>query len=88
MATPQSPQRAFNGFDDINHEFHSEAKFSQDIGGKMRVPKRIRANGECSEEDLFLSNQNGMMNSWNYNQKISMNVPERIVVVGQDQHMG
>lgn len=88
MTTPQSPQRAFNGFDDVNHEFLSEAKFAQDINGKMRVPKRIRANGECSDEDLLLSNQNGMMNSWNYNNKISMNVPERIVVVGQDQHLG
>lgn len=87
MATPISPQRAFNGFDDINNEF-SEAKFSEDIGGKMRVPKRIRANGEYSNEDLLLSNQHGLMNSWNYNTKISMNVPERIVVVGQDQHIG
>lgn len=37
MTTPQSPQRAFNGYDDINQEFqfHSEAKYTQDGKSKF-----------------------------------------------------
>lgn len=60
----------------------------QDISDKMRVPKRIKATGEVSDEDHLLSNQNGIINSWNYSNKIDMNVPDRIVVLGQDQHLG
>ncbi|CAD7088178.1 unnamed protein product [Hermetia illucens] len=85
MANPQSPSH-FNGYED--DPLLIEANFTQDISEKMRVPKRIKATGEYSDEDTLLSNQNGIMNSWNYSDKISMNVPDRIVVIGQDQHLG
>ena len=87
MVTPQSPSRhMFNGLDeDI---IYNEAKFAHEINDKMRVPKRIKATGEYSDEDLLLSNQNGMINSWNYHDKIDMNVPDRIVVLGHDRHLG
>lgn len=84
MVTPQSPTRMFNGLDE---NIYNEAKFAHEINDKMRVPKRIKATGEYSDEDLLLSNQNGMINSWNYQDKIDMNVPDRIVVLGHNQHL-
>lgn len=82
MVTPQSPTRMFNGLDD---DIYSE--YAHEINDKMRVPKRIKATGEYSDEDRLLSNQNGMINSWNYHDKIDMNVPDRIVVLGHNEHL-
>ncbi|KAH8373713.1 transport and Golgi organization protein 11 [Drosophila serrata] len=82
MATPQSPM--FNGLDD---DLYTEAKFAHEMNDKMRVPKRIKATGEYSDEDLLLSNQTGLISSWNYHDKIDMNVPDRIVVLGHNQHL-
>ncbi|KAH8394685.1 hypothetical protein KR222_001844 [Zaprionus bogoriensis] len=84
MVTPQSPTPMFNGLDD---DLYNDAKFAHEINDKMRVPKRIKATGEFSDEDLLLSNQNGLINSWNYSDKIDMNVPDRIVVLGHNQHL-
>ncbi|XP_043642278.1 transport and Golgi organization protein 11 [Drosophila teissieri] len=84
MVTPQSPTPMFNGLDD---DLYSDAKYAHEINDKMRVPKRIKATGEYSNEDLLLSNQNGMISSWNYHDKIDMNVPDRIVVLGHNQHL-
>ncbi|XP_064552057.1 transport and Golgi organization protein 11 isoform X1 [Drosophila montana] len=84
MVTPQSPAPMFNGLDD---DLYNDAKFAHEINDKMRVPKRIKATGEFSDEDLLLSNQNGMISSWNYHDKIDMNVPDRIVVLGHNQHL-
>uniref|UniRef100_A0A1A9UVB1 Mff-like domain-containing protein n=1 Tax=Glossina austeni TaxID=7395 RepID=A0A1A9UVB1_GLOAU len=84
MTTPQSPNRIFNGLDE---DIYNEAKFAHEINDKMRVPKRIKATGEFSDDDLLLSNQNGMINSWNYHEKFDMNVPDRIVVLGHNQHL-
>lgn len=66
-------------------EAYNNAKFSAEISDKMKVPKRISANGYEMDQDLLHSNNN--MNSWN-NEKFDMTVPERIVVIGQDQHLG
>ncbi|XP_030373558.1 transport and Golgi organization protein 11 [Scaptodrosophila lebanonensis] len=84
MVTPQSPTPMFNGLDE---DLYTDAKFAHEINDKMRVPKRIKATGEYSDEDLLLSNQNGIINSWNYHDKIDMNVPDRIVVLGHNQHL-
>lgn len=84
MVTPQSPSRMFNGLDE---DIYNEAKYAHEISDKMRVPKRIKATGEISDEDLLLSNQNVMINSWNYHDKLDMNVPDRIVVLGHNKHL-
>lgn len=85
MSNFSSPTR-FNGNED--DPLFLDTNFTQDISDKMSVPKRIRATGEVSDDDHLLSNQNGIMNSWNYSDKIDMNVPDRIVVLGQDQQLG
>ncbi|XP_077300141.1 transport and golgi organization 11 isoform X2 [Arctopsyche grandis] len=58
----------------------------EDISLRMRVPKRIKANGEIVEEDLH-GGPNGLTN-WDYREKFDMNVPDRIMLLGQDQHIG
>lgn len=53
----------------------------------MRVPKSIRVSGDFTDEDI-----NGMNGSnWNQmlaNEKFEMHVPDRILVIGQEQHLG
>ncbi|KAI5635341.1 mitochondrial and peroxisomal fission factor mff domain-containing protein [Phthorimaea operculella] len=53
----------------------------------MTVPQRIKATGDIGDDDNI---PNGMVSSWdNYsNEKFDMKVPERILVIGQDQHVG
>jgi len=65
------------------------AKFSEEISEKMKVPKRIvmSNNHEMQVDNHEILNGNGM-NSWNYYEKLDMTVPDRIVVIGQDQHLG
>lgn len=58
----------------------------EDISLRMRVPKRIKANGDVVEEDLH-GGPNGLTN-WDYREKFDMNVPDRIMLLGQDQHIG
>lgn len=66
-------------------EAYMNAKFSEEISEKMKVPKRLTANGYEMDNHEIL---NGNTNSWNYYEKLDMTVPDRIVVIGQDQHLG
>ncbi|XP_058793644.1 transport and Golgi organization protein 11 isoform X2 [Phymastichus coffea] len=80
MANAHSPTR-FNG--DPDNWF--DPNYSLDINKKMRVPKSIRVNGGYNEDEL--NGTNG--SSWSLvNPKVEMNVPDRILVVGQEQHVG
>lgn len=47
----------------------------------------VSANGDIVGDYEGL-NGNGSMNSWNYHERVNMTVPDRIVVLGQDQHLG
>lgn len=85
MARSASPG-GFSNYEDDS--LFQNAAYTHDISEQMRVPKRIRATGGYFEEHELLSNGNGEINSWNYRDKIEMNVPDRIVVLGQDQHLG
>lgn len=85
MARSASPGGYSNYEDD---PLFQNAVFTHDISEQMRVPKRIRATGDYFDDHELLSNGNGEINSWNYHDKIEMNVPDRIVVLGQDQHLG
>jgi hypothetical protein len=72
---------------DPSLEAYMNAKFSEEISERMRVPKKIRANGfEINEHEFFNGNDN--VNPWTYHERLDMNVPDRIVVLGQDQHLG
>lgn len=70
-------------------EAYMNAKFSEEISEKMKVPKRIimSSSHEMEGDNHEILNGNGM-NSWNYYEKLNMTVPDRIVVIGQDQHLG
>ncbi|KOB72010.1 N-acetyl-glucosamine-6-phosphate isomerase [Operophtera brumata] len=65
-------------------QYPSEETYTRLISHNMTVPQRIKATGDVMDDD-------GAPNSvgWDYaNEKFDMKVPERILVVGQDQHMG
>jgi len=83
MALPDSPSHFnyTNGYEE--DPIFQKSHYTQDISEQMRVPKRIRATGEVYED---FDNMNG----WNPYQhdKIDMTVPDRIMVMGQDQHFG
>lgn len=85
MARSASPG-GFSNYEDDS--LFQSAAYTHDISEQMRVPKRIRATGDYFDDHELLSNGNGAINSWNYHDKIEMNVPDRIVVLGQDQHLG
>lgn len=47
---------------------------------------KLKATGDIVDED---NAPNGLVTGWDYaNEKFDMKVPERILVVGQDQHIG
>lgn len=81
MSKAHSPTQ-FNGETDNFYD----PNFTLDINERMRVPKSIRVNGSYTNEDM--SGTNG--SSWNQIpvEKIEMHVPDRILVVGQEQHIG
>jgi mitochondrial fission factor len=65
-------------------EEYNNANYAHLINEQMRVPKRIKATGEYYDEH---EHNNGYL-PWNYQDKIEMNVPERIVVTGSNQTLG
>jgi len=80
MANAHSPTR-FNG--EADNFFDSN--FTLDINQKMRVPKSIRVSGDFTDEDV--PGMNG--SAWNVmSKKLEMHVPDRILVAGQEQHIG
>lgn len=62
-------------------DFLSEVNFKEDINKKMRVPHKI------SMGDYEGELTNGLNSNWSNNYS-NMQVPERILVAGQDQHIG
>ncbi|XP_023244838.1 transport and Golgi organization protein 11-like [Centruroides sculpturatus] len=77
MSDKSSPVHYFNSVGD-----HYDPEFTREISSKMLVPDRISVIGEnsaqLSERSHLLSEQ----------QKLIMNVPERILVAGGDKHIG
>lgn len=58
--------------------FVTDANFKVEINQKMKVPDKISFNNDINE-----LNQNGWIRD-----NIDMQVPERIVLMGQDRHVG
>lgn len=75
-----------NGYEE--DPIFQKSHYTQDISEQMRVPKRIRATGEYYDDLDHFPYSNGGSNHYNYQDKIDMTVPDRIVVMGQDQHLG
>ncbi|XP_030746701.1 transport and Golgi organization protein 11 [Sitophilus oryzae] len=59
--------------------FVTDANFKVEINQKMKVPEKISFNNDLNGE---------VRNSWIKDNFDNMQVPERILVVGQDQHVG
>nr|CAG4649456.1 EOG090X08OG [Scapholeberis mucronata]SVE93704.1 EOG090X08OG [Scapholeberis mucronata] len=76
-----------NGYNSSSDDMYENSSFAADMSTKMQVPKRIRVLGGADHEDK--------VGTGNFNDRYSikeskydMTVPERILVVGQDQHIG
>ncbi|XP_017758067.1 PREDICTED: transport and Golgi organization protein 11 isoform X1 [Eufriesea mexicana] len=81
MSKTYSPT-VFNGEADNFYD----PNFTLDINKRMRVPKSIRVSGDYTDEEI--GNTNG--SRWNEitGEKFEMHVPDRILVVGHEQHIG
>ncbi|XP_026763972.2 transport and Golgi organization protein 11 [Galleria mellonella] len=67
-------------------QYTSDEAYARLISHKMTVPQRIKATGDIVDDE---SAPNGLVTGWDYSkEKFDMKVPERILVVGQDQHIG
>lgn len=76
MSSTSSPARYLD-----EETYLSEVNFQADINKKMRVPHKI----SMTDYDQELTN--GLNSNWSNNYS-NMQVPERILVAGQDQHIG
>lgn len=83
MSKTHSPTH-FNG--DIDSIYYPE--FNVDINKQMRVPKSIRVNEDYINENSAVTNTSTWNQMSNTMEKLEMHVPERILVVGQEQHVG
>ncbi|XP_018917581.1 transport and Golgi organization protein 11 isoform X2 [Bemisia tabaci] len=79
MSTASSPTR-FNGEIDNYYDLDLAAQ----VSAKMQVPKRIKLNGD---EDSLVANDQ-FPPSYDFEPKIDMSVPDRILVMGHDEHIG
>ncbi|XP_022914445.1 transport and Golgi organization protein 11 [Onthophagus taurus] len=66
-------------YNDLEEAYITDANFKVDISQKMKVPHKISFNSETPLNG-------GNHAAWQEN--INMQVPERILVVGSDQHLG
>ncbi|CAF4882689.1 unnamed protein product [Pieris macdunnoughi] len=67
-------------------QYTSDEAYARLISHNMTVPHRIKATGDVVDEE---NTPNGIISGWDYaNEKFDMKVPERILVMGQDQHIG
>lgn len=85
MAVPGSPSSFNNGYEE--DPIFQNSHYTQDISEQMRVPKRIKATGEFYDDFDLPMGGNGTSH-WAYQDKIDMTVPDRIMVIGQEQHLG
>ncbi|XP_012231476.2 transport and Golgi organization protein 11 isoform X1 [Linepithema humile] len=82
MSKTHSPTH-FNGEIDGFYD----PNFSVDINQRMQVPRSIRVNSDYTEEDITVKSR-PMWNQVSAMDKFDMHVPDRILVVGQEQHVG
>jgi hypothetical protein len=75
MSKAVSPTR-FSG--DFDHFY--DPNFTADISQKMRVPKRIKVDGESDDDQ---SSTGSIWNTVLANEKFDMHVPDRILVAGK-----
>ncbi|XP_076182655.1 transport and golgi organization 11 isoform X2 [Ptiloglossa arizonensis] len=82
MSKAHSPT-IFNGEADNFYD----PNFTLDISKKMRVPKSIRLSDDFPDEEVAGIN-GSTWNQMDAAEKFEMHVPDRILVVGQEQHIG
>ncbi|XP_071440506.1 transport and Golgi organization protein 11 [Hetaerina americana] len=81
MADVSSPSR----FSADGDHFY-DADRADDVSYSMRVPKRITVSGAAGEAENYRSEVNWDQNL--RNESLNMHVPDRIILVGEDKHIG
>nr|CAG4646372.1 EOG090X08OG [Macrothrix elegans] len=71
-----------------HEEPFDSASYTAEISSKMHVPKRIRVLGGLEDEDSIHQSAYSPKYSNIPDPKLDMKVPDRILVVGQDKHIG
>nr|SVE73643.1 EOG090X08OG [Daphnia atkinsoni] len=75
-------------YNNTHDELYENSAFTAEMSSKMQVPKRISVLGGTDEEHkLGLGNFDARYANTT-DSKYEMKVPERILVVGQDKHVG
>nr|CAG4651100.1 EOG090X08OG [Simocephalus serrulatus]SVE94325.1 EOG090X08OG [Simocephalus serrulatus] len=77
-----------HGYSNAHDDLYENSAFTAEMNSKMQVPKRIRVLGGSDDEDKVGQGSFSSRYSTNTDSKYDMKVPERILVVGQDQHVG
>jgi len=70
------------------HDEMYDTNFTADISNRMQVPKRIRVGGNNSDVEAMVNGNYGSRYDYKTETKYEMSVPDRILVVGQDKHIG
>jgi len=65
----------------MDNEFYSDSAYTADISNKMRVPDRLMAHNGHHEEDTRWKETNNVFSA------SSMQVPDRILIAGGEQHI-
>nr|SVE84341.1 EOG090X08OG [Daphnia pulex] len=77
-----------HGYNNAHDDLYENSAFTADMSSKMQVPKRISVLGGTDEDDKIGMGSYSTRYSSKSDSKYEMKVPERILVVGQDQHVG
>jgi len=85
-STDSSPMRFGSGSDLNFIGTAADPTFTAEISNKMRVPRKIRV-GDSGDMDDVNSGW-GRPSLGSSSEKYSMQVPDRIIVTGKDQHVG
>nr|CAG4642614.1 EOG090X08OG [Evadne anonyx] len=79
---------SFAHYNSNGHDDMYDTNFTADISNRMQVPKRIRIGGNNSDGDPMMNGNYGPKFDHHAASKYEMRVPDRILVVGQDKHVG
>nr|SVE76472.1 EOG090X08OG [Daphnia longispina] len=77
-----------HGYNNAHDDLYENSAFTAEMSSKMQVPKRISVLGGTDEDDKLGTGNFSTRYFSKTDSKYEMKVPERILVVGQDQHVG
>nr|CAG4637133.1 EOG090X08OG [Ceriodaphnia reticulata]SVE73023.1 EOG090X08OG [Ceriodaphnia reticulata] len=77
-----------HGYNSSHDELYENSVFTAEMSSKMQVPKRISVLGGTDDEDKIGQGNFNSRYTPQTDSKYEMKVPDRILLMGQDQHVG